>query len=232
MSPDETDERVRACEEALGVRFVRPELLERALTHASRRAQGETANERMEFLGDAVMGFVVAEYLFRELPEAQEGTLTRIKSVAVSTDALAEEFSRLGLDDWVKSSRSVSAGELSPRVRANVFEALIAAVYLDQGLEAARTFVLRHVERATRRVMHGEHAKNYKSLLQQHTQRHLGVTPTYRLLAERGPSHGRLFEICAVVDGREYAPAWGASKKEAEQQAARHALEDLEASEA
>lgn len=228
MYDDEVDDRQRAIERALGVSFIRPALLARALTHASRRAQGETANERLEFLGDAVMGMIVAEYLFRELPDAQEGQLTRIKSVAVSTDTLADAFGRLDLDAFVRSSRSVAEGDLPPRVRANLFEALIAAIYLDQGLETARAFVLRHLERHVRRVLHGRHAKNYKSMLQQHTQRDGGVTPVYELIETTGPSHGRRFRVCAVVDGRAFDDAWGASKKEAEQKAARLALEALQ----
>lgn len=216
------------CEGAIGVSFASPALLELALTHASRRSAGEDSNERLEFLGDALIGVVVSEYLFRELEDAQEGELTRIKSEVVSTRSLAQAATHLGLDRLLRSSRG-TAQTTSPRVAAGAFEAVVAAIHLDQGFARMRQFVLDQLEPAVGRVLHHRHELNYKSLLQQHSQARLSATPTYRLLAESGPEHGKRFQLCAVVGDRAFEPAWGQSKKEAEQLAAKLALDALEA---
>lgn len=219
------DSDLDACQERLGYRFRQPQLLDLALTHASRRSVAERCNERMEFLGDSILGMVIAEFLFREFPDFSEGELTLIKSVVVSTRSLAGVVSRLDLFPFVRLGRGIAdKQELPPRVLANIFESIVAAIYLDSDIERARAFILAHLERGVREVLHNRHRKNYKSLLQTFAQKYLSQTPTYRLVGESGPEHGKQFELCAVIGEAEYQAAWGRSKKDAQQQAAQNAL--------
>ncbi len=216
---------IAVCQEKIGYVFRQPALLELALTHASRRSEYEACNERLEFLGDSILGQVIAEYLFREFPSFAEGDLTLIKSVVVSTRSLAEASLRIDLKPHIRLGRGIlSNTELPPRVLANIFEGVVAAIYLDQGIEPARQFILRNLERGIGQVLHNRHNRNYKSLLQSFAQKHMSLTPTYRLLDETGPEHIKSFQLCAVLGEAEFGPAWGASKKQAQQQAAQNAL--------
>jgi len=216
------------CEEKIGHRFSQPNLLDLAMTHASRRTEDERCNERLEFLGDSILGNVIAEYLFREFPEYAEGELTLIRSVVVSTQSLADALTRLDLDPHIRLGRGIAGRKiLPPRVLANIFESIVCAIYLDAGIEPARQFILANLERAIGRVLHNRHEKNFKSLLQTFAQKHMSLTPTYRLLDESGPEHGKSFQLCAVLGDAEYGPAWGNSKKHAQQQAAHNALISL-----
>jgi len=174
------------------------------------------------------VGLVVSEYLYGALPGVDEGELTRVKSVAVSTRALARCAQTLELQRLVRVNKGISKrGGLPPSILANVFEAVTAAVYLDGGLEEARTFVLQQLTERTAEVLEDRHAQNWKSLLQQVTQRDYSSTPTYRVLREEGPDHRKEFLVAAVIEGVEYEAAVGNSKKDAEQDAARHAWEQI-----
>lgn len=213
------------CEEQIGYHFRNSELLRSAMTHASSAGTRLESNERMEFLGDSVLGLVICEELYQRLPNAMEGELTKIKSAVVSRRICAQVAESLRLGDWLTIGQGIDGGEQIPKsLLAAVLEAVVAAIYLDGGLEAARRFVLTHMSEPLRAAIDSEHQFNYKSQLQQHAQRNLGATPHYELLDEKGPDHSKCFEVAVVIGGRQFPSAWGPSKKEAEQKAARAAL--------
>ena len=236
--------RFDACEEHLDYHFKNRHLLEVALTHASDKAgrielaaengdDEEDApelfdNERLEFLGDSVLGMVVCDELFSAYPDASEGELTNIKSVVVSRSVLAKISDDLGIPEFMSLGKGMTTyNRLPESLRANVFEAVTAAIYLDGGMERARTFVLRHVRKHITMVEQDEHRKNYKSTLQQYTQREFSITPSYRVVNEQGPDHIKEFEIVALIGERAYGTGQGKSKKDAEQAAAKATLKML-----
>ncbi|MCU0725357.1 MAG: ribonuclease III [Planctomycetes bacterium] len=229
-SGDVNDE-LLGCQEAIGYLFRRTGLLRKALTHSSVKDEKNPSNERLEFLGDAILGMVVSEYLFSMLPGDDEGDLTRVKSIVVSGESLARLGLEIGVDKYLLINKGLRKKDEIPRsLIANAVEALIAAVYLDRGMEAARHFVLDLLHHYIDAVLKGSHEEqNHKSLLQQQAQRELGATPLYKVLAEKGPEHSKLFRVAAVIGGREYPAGRGANKKDAEQDAARIALEALAA---
>jgi ribonuclease-3 len=220
MDPD----RRRLIERRLGFRFLDEERLEGALTHSSAKTEARPSNERLEFLGDAVIGLVVSHFLFSAFPERDEGELTRLKSVVVSESALAAEALRLGLDQVVEVGKGIPRRQIPSSILANTFEAVAGAILLDGGLEAARTFVLENLAGQLELVVGSRHARNWKSLLQQYTQRAFGVTPTYEVVTSSGPEHGKEFQVAALVEQASRGRGRGRSKKEAEQEAARAAL--------
>lgn len=216
------------CQSALGYRFSDIELLAMCLTHASSARTRLHSNERLEFLGDAVLGAVVCEALYQRFPEASEGELTRIKSIVVSRATCATMAGRVHLEEFVLVGKGLDhGGRIPPSILAGTFEGLVAGIYLDGGLEAARKFLTPLITPEIESSAATLHVQNFKSLLQHIAQKRLGATPIYRLLDERGPDHSKVFHISAVVAGRAFPAAWGANKKEAEQTAAQHALEEL-----
>lgn len=219
---------VEKAAEVLGYRFKDASLLREALTHASVANDRLQSNERMEFLGDAILGFVVCEYLYGHFPDLLEGDLTKIKSAVVSRRVCAmvsEETDMAGMLDLGKGMAGRSG--LPSSVAAAVLESLIAAIYLDGGMEQARAFILKHMVPFIDEAAESAHQRNFKSVLQQHAQKYLPTNPTYVLLDEKGPDHCKCFEVCVEVDGRRCASAWANSKKEAEQNAALNALLEL-----
>ena len=199
-----------------------------ALTHASGAAHRLASNERLEFLGDAILGAVVCDLLFRQYPEYLEGDLTRLKSIVVSRQTCAKISEAMGLRDFLILGKGMTTCPVVPSsLLANVFESLIAAIYLDGGVEPASRFIRKHVEPEIELAADGELGENYKSLLQQVAQREHGTTPVYQLLDEKGPDHSKCFKISAQVGSRRYQGAWGRNKKEAEQRAAYNALHQL-----
>lgn len=220
--------RVRDCEAQVGYRFKEPQLLSQALTHSSIKTEDNPSNERLEFLGDSVLGLVMTEFLYNYFHDHDEGELTQIKSVVVSTTVLAQESDRLMLSSFYNVGKGVTRRKHLPvSLQANVFEAVVAAIYKDGGLEAARRFILRNLFHHVLAVAEDEHQKNYKSLLQQWAQKELNVTPTYRVLSEKGPDHLKHFEVVAMVGREAHGSGVGRSKKEAEQVAARETLKVL-----
>jgi ribonuclease-3 len=216
------------CEEVLGYRFKDPTFLREALTHASGADHRLVSNERLEFLGDAILGAIVCELLFRKFPEYLEGELTRIKSVVVSRHTCAKISRKLGFDEFLVLGKGMGSQDETPSsVLADVFESLIGAIYLDGGMEAAKRFILQHIEAEVDLAVGGQGGVNYKSNLQQVAQRQFGETPTYLLLDEKGPDHSKCFKISAQIGRQRYAPAWGRNKKDAEQRAAMNALSQL-----
>ncbi len=213
------------CQEAIGYRFREPKHLLEALTHASGANHRLASNERLEFLGDAILGAVVCELLFRRYPDSQEGELTRIKSIVVSRRTCTKLSEGLGLDEFLLMGKGMGTHEQTPpSVLSDVFESLIGAIFLDGGMDAAKRFILHHIEPEVEAAADGQGGLNYKSNLQQISQRDFGETPSYLLLDEKGPDHSKCFKMSAMLGNQRFAPAWGRNKKEAEQRAALNAL--------
>ncbi len=214
--------------EVLGYEFLDPELLAISLTHSSVANSRVESNERLEFLGDSILGMVVCEELYRRFGRWLEGDLTKVKSVVVSRRICAEVADAIGLTDLLILGNGIGGkAHLPTSLRAAVFESVIGAMFLDGGLEPAKRFILKtmadHVEHAAASQTH----ENYKSALQQYAQCRLNTTPRYEALDEQGPDHSKCFEVCVVIDGERFPSAWGPNKKDAEQEAARKALELL-----
>ncbi len=220
---------------AIGYRFRDRGLLEHAMTHTSRANEdvsgGVLDNESLEFLGDAVLGFVVADLLFREFPAFDEGHKSKLKASLVSTTTLARQAERLGLGDHLLLGRGEekTGGRRKQALLADGYEALIAAIYLDGGIEQAHAFIVRElgdaIVVAKRHGVAGQ--QDYKSALQELVQARELPLPEYRLVGTVGPDHRKQFRVEVVVRGEPLAEAVGPSKKEAEQEAARVALEKL-----
>ena len=222
-------EELAELEAELQYHFLDRELLARALTHSSCKNDLSYCNERLEFLGDAVLGMMVTEYLFQAFPDDPEGELTRIKSVVVSRTALAGVALELRLADFLILGKGLADRERLPKsMLANAFEAILAAIYLDGGAEQARRLVLRMLERQIDLTLVEPHSSNFKSRLQHYAQREMGATPTYRVSDEQGPEHVKSFTVVAVLNGKDYGVGSGRSKKEAEQEAARESLSMLD----
>ncbi len=222
------DIQIQRAEELLGHTFTDKELLRESLTHASSAAERVSSNERLEFLGDAVLGMVVCERLFRDYPHLLEGDMTKIKSVAVSRRTCAKVALDIGLDELLKlGSGMPSNADMPASLSAAVLESVVGALYIDGGLEVARAFLDPLFADTIGRAAVSGHQQNFKSVLQQHAQDALGVTPSYSLLDEKGPDHAKAFEVSVQIGATHFESSWGASKKQAEQQAALNALLEL-----
>jgi len=216
---------VPTAERAIGHRFANPELLVQALTHASVTDSRLQSNERLEFLGDSVLGLVAAERIYALFPGLLEGEMTKIKSTAVSRRTCADIADGMGLIELLHLGKGMRNGSPLPRsLSAAVLEAVIAAIYLDSGLDAVRSFLAPHLDPRIRKAARLGHQENFKSVLQQHAQQQLNATPHYRVLDERGPDHAKYFSIAVEIGGRQFAAQWAQSKKRAEQLAALEAL--------
>jgi ribonuclease-3 len=227
-SVDELPVEFADCEQRIDYVFRDKLLLRAALTHASGAQHRLASNERLEFLGDAILGSIVCERLFKQYPEYLEGDLTKIKSIVVSRTTCAKFSAALGLDEFLILGKGmITHPRVPPSLLADVFESLVAAIYLDGGDEAVRRFVHKFVGPEIELAVNGDLEGNYKSLLQQVAQREHGQTPTYQLLDEKGPDHSKCFKISAQIGQHRYQPAWGRNKKEAEQRAARNALSEI-----
>jgi ribonuclease-3 len=228
-------------ERRIGYEFRDLGLLEHALTHRSRAHEdasgGVIDNESMEFLGDAVLGFVIADLLFTKFPTHSEGYKSKVKAGIVSSASLARLAEQIGLGQYVLLGRGEekTGGRQKHALIADCYEALIAAIYLDGGIEPARAFIERQfadlIQEARRTGAHAAFTEDYKSALQEWLQSHDRGLPAYRLAGEIGPAHRRLFDVEVVVNGVAIARAEGKSKKEAAQAAAKLALERLSESE-
>jgi ribonuclease III len=226
-------------EERIGYRFRDRGLLEHALTHRSRvhedASGGVFDNESMEFLGDSVLGFVIADMLFRQFPQHNEGQKSKLKASIVSATSLARLAERLGLGEFLILGRGEekTGGRRKHAIIADCYEALIAAVYLDGGIVPAQGFIQRQfqdlIDEARRSGVHAAFTEDYKSALQESLQRSGRGLPTYRLVAEIGPAHRRRFDVEVLVGDDVIARAEGKSKKEAAQLAAKTALGKLNA---
>jgi ribonuclease-3 len=232
MAVSQTDyeaEILADCQEAIGYKFNKPELLRSALTHTSGANTRQASFERLEFLGDAVLGLVCVEQLYHRFPDYQEGAMTKVKSAVVSRVACARFSQELGLGEFLFLGRGMhaSGGELPANLLADVFESVLGAIYLDGGMEAVHPFISRFLDPEIDRVVRDAANNNYKSLLQQVAQREYGGTPRYQVLDEQGPDHHRSFKIAVMVSGRRFPAAWGPNKKVAESRAAQNALASI-----
>ena len=230
MPRELTDERLvlDECQESIGYRFARVELLRAALTHTSGANTRAGSNERLEFLGDSVLGLVTCAALYERFPDYQEGDLTKIKSVVVSRRTCAAFSQEVGLGDYLFTGKGMPAGAQVPmNMLADVFEALVAAIFLDGGYDAADEFVRDFIEPEIDKVAKEAVSLNAKSRLQTHAQREFGDTPRYVVLDEQGPDHDRCFKVSVEIAGRYYPPVWGRTKKQAELMAATSALAAL-----
>ncbi len=221
-------------QQAIAYRFRDRGLLEHAMTHTSRANEdvsgGVVDNESMEFLGDAVLGFVIADLLFADFPDSDAGKKSKSTAALVSTATLARLAERLGLGDHLLLGRGEekTGGRRKQALLADGYEALIAAVYLDGGVEHARAFIAREFAGLIGDLRRdGVGGQDYKSSLQELLQGRDQPLPEYRLVGTLGPDHRKLFQVEVIVSGEPLAEATGTSKKEAEQEAARVALEKL-----
>jgi ribonuclease III len=225
LTSDREAQILEECQNALGYRFIHLELLRSALTHTSGADTRLASNERMEFLGDSVLGLVCCEQLYLRFPEYQEGDLTKIKSAVVSRRTCAHISRQLSLGEYLFMGKGMHFQAAIPaNLLADVYESLVGAIFLDGGLEPAKEFILKYLNPEIEQVAEAAHAGNYKSLLQQVAQKEFNATPQYHLLDEKGPDHSKCFKLSAVIGRYHYPAAWGRTKKEAEQKAAMNAL--------
>ncbi|MBN1844864.1 MAG: ribonuclease III [Sedimentisphaerales bacterium] len=217
------------CQEAIGYRFANLYWLEQALTHASAADSRLQSNERLEFLGDAILGIVICHELFLRFSDYLEGELTKIKSMLVSRRTCSRIAEEIGLTRFLRVGKGMISQRKLPRsCAAAAVEAIIGAVYLDGGEKEARRFILRFFGPLLDEADAAQHQGNFKSMLQQYAQHALDTTPIYEILDEKGPDHSKCFEVSVVIGSRRFASGWGTSKKEAEQLAAFHALQELD----
>jgi ribonuclease-3 len=215
--------------------FKEPQLLERALTHKSFANENRVPyhNERMEFLGDAVLSLIVSEHLVKTCPDSTEGDLSRLRAAVVSEPALAVIGRTLELGAYLLLGKGEeqTGGRDKDSLLADALEALIAALYLDSGKDAAEAFILRFFEDLIKRTCTARTSLDYKTALQERCQEHLKQLPEYRVVSETGPDHQKQFDVELLVKGLAYGRGTGKSKKEAEQKAAKEALERLSSQE-
>ncbi len=217
-------------EKKINYSFTDKRLLETAFTHRSylneNRAPGREHNERMEFLGDAVLELVVTEFLYAKYPEKPEGELTAYRAALVNTQSIAEAATKLGMNEYLLLSRGESrdTGRARQIILANAFEAMIGALYLDSGYVAARDFIGSQLFHKTDDVVANRLWQDAKSKLQEVSQELLGFTPTYEMVNQSGPDHDKKFVVAAHLGAERVATGEGKSKQEAEQAAAEKAL--------
>lgn len=220
---------MKELQEAIGYSFHNPELLTEAMTHSSyahEQHKGMKYNERLEFLGDAVLSIVVSDYIYKHCPELPEGELTKLRASLVCEKSLFDFAKQIDLGSYLRLSNGErrNGGAKRPSIVSDAFEALIAAIYLDGGMEAARKHILRFVipeiEQHKNRSF-----KDYKTALQEIIQKNPGEKLEYRLVGSSGPDHDKHFKVEVCLNSNVIGKGGGRSKKEAEQQAAREALE-------
>lgn len=217
-------------EKLLGSDFSDKMHLLTAITHRSylneNREATQDHNERLEFLGDAVLELVVTDFLFTKYPEKPEGELTAVRAALVNTVSLAEASTKLGINDYLLMSKGEAkdTGRARQYILANVFEALIGAFYMDKGYEASKDFIANHLFPKTEKIVEQRLWQDPKSRFQEMAQEHEGVTPSYETLAQVGPDHDRVFTVGVFLKDKKIAEGHGRAKQEAEQAAAENAV--------
>jgi len=221
-------------EESAGVTFKNKDLLKQAFTHRSYINENKNFplghNERLEFLGDAVLELVITNYLYKRFPEMNEGELTSLRSALVNADTCSIVAAKLGANDYLLLSRGETKdlGRARQYILANTLEAIIGAVYMDQGYDAAAHFIESHVTPLTEDIIERGTWIDAKSKFQAKAQEHEGVTPQYKTISESGPDHDKHFTVGVYLRNVLYGKGDGKSKQDAEQEAARNALNDKE----
>lgn len=217
---------------SIGIQFKDKELLRRAFIHRSHLNEAKhlpSSNERLEFLGDAVLSFLTSEYLYKTYPDFPEGTLTNIRSSLVKTQSLASVAQKLGLGELLLLSHGeeASGGRKNISLLADSFEALLGAMFLDSGIDSARTFLTRYLFSEASDIVTNKAYIDYKSLFQEIIQQESRSSPTYQVTKSEGPDHAKTFWVAATADGLTLGEGKGRSKQEAEQAAAAAALEKM-----
>ena len=221
----DSDASLESFQQIIGYQFKDIDLLGQAFIHASVADDRRHSNERLEFLGDAVLGMVICTELYERFPRYLEGELTKIKSMIVSRRTCARIADKITLSKWLRVGKGMRTHRTIPSsCSAGALEAIIGAIYVDGGEDAARQFILDSFGELLDEADAEQHQENFKSILQQHVQRVMETTPVYELLDEKGPDHSKCFEIGVAIANRRFSSAWGSSKKEAEQLAAYNAL--------
>lgn len=217
-------------EKLIGLKFNDKNLLIQAFTHRSYINENRNSkmkhNERLEFLGDAILELVSTEFLYEKFPDRNEGELTAIRAALVNTITLYEVSSELGFNKELLLSKGEAkdTGRARQAILANTFESVVGAIYLDQGYEAAKIFISKNLLPRTDKIIEDSLWVDAKSKFQEKAQEHTGSTPSYRTLDESGPDHDKQFRVGVFVGGDEIATGVGKSKQDAEQQAARNGL--------
>ncbi|MBI2864249.1 MAG: ribonuclease III [Chloroflexi bacterium] len=230
-------EDLQLLQEKLGIDFADPVLLEQSLVHRSFLNENPgfhlSSNERLEFLGDAILGFVAAEFLYTRFSDISEGQLTGLRAALVRTETLARIGRRLklGIHLFLGKGEQASGGGERPLILASAFEAVVGAIYLDRGLETVRRFLIEQLDPELDRAMRLKLGKDFKSTLQELIQGRWQITPEYETVAVGGPDHAREFTVGVRVGARVLGEGRGRNKRQAEQEAARRALETLAAEE-
>ncbi len=217
----------KALEKALNYKFKRDNLITEALTHKSYKKPYN--NERLEFLGDAVLDLIVGEYLFKKFPKENEGVLSKIRASLVNEKGFTKLALNINLGDalLISGAEENNKGRTKPSLLSNAFEALIGAIYLESGLKVTSDISTRLIEEAYETIDLNSLSKDFKTALQEITQADFGETPNYKLVRAFGPDHKKEFEIAVELQNRIIASALGRSKKEAQQKAAEIALKTL-----
>mgnify|MGYP001568761761 FL=1 len=219
-------------ESGIGIAFNSKSLLRQAFTHRSyineNRSQGNAHNERLEYLGDAVLQLITTDYLFNRFADKDEGELTSIRSALVNAETCASLAQRLGMNDFLLLSRGESKdiGRARQYILANTLEAVIGAIFVDQGFEKAKDFILAHFASLTDEIVENGSWVDAKSLFQAKAQEEDGVTPIYKTLNESGPDHDKHFSIGVFIGNEKIGTGEGKSKQDAEQEAAKDALKN------
>ncbi len=220
-------QKLEAFEKRLGYSFHNRDLLKEALTHKSYKSP--VNNERLEFLGDAVLDLVVGEYLYKKFPQANEGELSKLRASLVNEEGFAKlaDLIEIGKYIYISQAEENNQGRSKPSLLSNAFEAVMGALYLEAGLEKVRELVLALLEKAHPKIDMHSLFKDYKTTLQELTQAKFGITPEYKLLGSQGPDHKKVFEVGVMLHDKQISTATGKSKKAAQQAAAKKALEVL-----
>lgn len=224
-------ENLKSLEKNLRVKFKNPQLLVKSLTHRSYlnevKDRKRESNERLEFLGDSILSFIISDWLFQEHPEYPEGTLTNIRSNLVKTEALAQIAQKLKIGNYLFLSKGEedSDGRNNPSLLADALEAVIGAIYRDQGYDRVKKFILDHFKSPLEKLLLSGKFKDYKSLLQEQLQAEKRQAPVYKTLKEEGPDHDKTFTVGVFDEGRLLTKGKGKSKQSAEAAAAKTALE-------
>ena len=218
-------------EQKIGYEFSDKKLFETALTHKSCSVKGSGIenNERLEFLGDSILGYSTAEYLYTNYKNLSEGELTKIRSMVVCEKSLFKVAGRIGLGKYIKLGKGEEQtdGRNRPSILSDAMEAIFAAVFLDSDIECAKKVMIGLIEPEIKEAVASRDYRDFKTLLQEYTQKGGGASPEYKLVSESGPDHNKVFTVMVSVAGKKLAEGTAGSKKEAEKRAAKKAMEIL-----
>lgn len=228
-------QQLKELQSIIGVAFNDLDMLNQSLTHTSYAYElngnnNISQNERLEFLGDVVLSLIVSEYIYQKYPHYMEGDLAKIRAKVVSSPILAKLAKHLNLGHYLLLGKGeeMTGGRTRHSILADTFEAIIGAIYLDLGLETSRSFILTQITEEIEKITSNVYVQDYKTDLQEFTQKKFKLLPIYKVIKREGPEHKRIFEIAVVIKGKIWGVGRGGSKKEAEQKAAFYALQQVE----